>query len=838
VQARITHQHGGIAHDLVSRRLRWWLVLGAIACGAFIALFAPRVASARWTRVSSTPTGSEPYFVCSGHARRARCDVIEDPTRGADARGPVAAGAITSGPEQQVSPALFGNGKEGGYSPDELRGAYNLPSTSAGSGQTVAIVDAFDDPNAESDLKKYRAQYGIAECTAASGCFRKVDESGGTSYPEASVEWSPEISLDLDMVSAICPNCHILLVEASNEFSSSFANGEDEAAKLGATEISNSFGGETPSEPPEFAAAYDHPGIPITAAAGDHGFIVESPASNPHVIAVGGTTLVPAKNSRGWSETVWFEHEGAGTGSGCSEEPKPAWQADAGCPFRTNNDVAAVADPNTPVSVYDSYQSEGRSSWRLLGGTSVATPIVAASMALSNPYTRTLEGAKSLYLEADGLQGAGLLNDIVSGSNGSCGNYLCQAEKGYDGPTGVGSLDGPPEVPPPTAATDAAGSVGQTEARLSGTVDPNGGEVSECKFEYGPTASYGKSVPCSSGPGSGIDPVTVSATATELAAGSEFHYRLAISYPSGGAHGGDLAFTTLEVVEPPQSPPSVQAEGPTAITETSVTLTAKVDPNGAQVDECVFEYGTTASYGSNAPCTPSPGGGQEPVTVSAAISGLAASATYHFRVLANNAGGTSSSKDRFFETGSSKDRSFETLPEPSPTVSEEPPAQAQPPTIGASSKASVSPPLVSPIGGAQEPQAARSPSAPAAVVAVELARASFAVGSGGALVVPMRCPGVEQRCTGTITLRTLGAVTIGIAAHRAARRVLTLASSSFAIGGGRVLAVKLRLSSSARVLLARLRVLHARATIVARNGIGVADTTDRTVTIRALHGKG
>ena len=804
-------------------RLCW--AAGLVAMGlALIAAAAPQTANARWTRVARSPSSSEPHFACPVAEHRVHCDLIEDPSRGADASGPVAAGAITSGPEQQVSPALFGDGREGGYSPEDLRSAYNLPSTSAGSGQTVAIVDAFDDPNAESDLKTYRAQYGIAECTAANGCFRKVDESGGTSYPEASAEWSTEISLDLDMVSAVCPNCHILLVEAGNILSSNFANAEDEAAKLGATEISNSFGGETPSEPPEFAAAYDHPGIPITAAAGDHGFVVESPASNPHVIAVGGTTLVPAKNSRGWSESVWFEHEGAGTGSGCSEEPKPAWQADAGCPFRTNNDVAAVADPNTPVSVYDSYKSEGRSSWRLLGGTSAATPIVAAAMALSNPYTRSLEGAKSLYLEADGVQGAGLLNDVVSGGNGSCGNYLCEAEKGYDGPTGVGSLDGPPEVPPPTAATDAAGSVGQTEARLSGTVDPNGGEVSECKFEYGPTASYGKSVPCSSGPGSGVDPVTVSATAAGLAAGSEYHYRLAISYPSGGAHGADVAFTTLEAVEPPPSPPSVQAEGATAITETSTTLSAKVDPNGAQVDECVFEYGTTASYGSSAPCTPSPGGGQQTVTVSAAISDLVPSATYHFRVFASNVGGTSSSKDH----------SFETLPEPSPVVSEEPPAQAEPPATAGSSKVSPPPPLVSPIGGAQEPQAAPS----SAVMAVELARASFAVGSGGALLLPVRCLGTEQRCTGTIILRTLGAVTIGIAGHQAARRVLTLASSSFAIGGGRVLAVKLRLSSSARALLARLRVLHARATIVARNGIGVADATDRTVTIRALHAKG
>lgn len=186
-------------------RLGW--AAGLVAMGlALIAAAAPQTANARWTRVARSPSSSEPYFVCPVAEHRLNCDLIEDPSRGADARGPVAAGAITSGPEQQVSPALFGDGKEGGYSPEDLRSAYNLLSTSAGSGQTVAIVDAFDDPNAESDLKTYRAQYGIAECTAANGCFRKVNESGGTSYPEASAEWGTEISLDLDMVSAICPS--------------------------------------------------------------------------------------------------------------------------------------------------------------------------------------------------------------------------------------------------------------------------------------------------------------------------------------------------------------------------------------------------------------------------------------------------------------------------------------------------------------------------------------------------------------------------------------------------------------------------------------------------------
>jgi hypothetical protein len=276
----------------------------------------------------------------------------------------------------------------------------------------------------------------------------------------------------------------------------------------------------------------------------------------------------------------------------------------------------------------------------------------------------------------------------------------------------------------------------------------------------------------------------------------------------------------------------VQAEGAAAITETSATLSAKVDPNGVQVGECAFEYGATASYGSSAPCAPSPGDGQAAVTVSAVISGLTAGNTYHFRVLAVNAGGSTSSKDH----------SFETLTASASPVSQEPPAEPQLPatTTSGGGSGTSSPPLVSPIEVGEAPQTVSSLSAlsPPSGEAVELARASFAVSSAGELVVPVRCPGVEQRCTGTITLRTLGAVTVGIAGHQATRRVLTLASSSFAIGGGRVFAVKLRLSSSARALLARLRVLHARATIVAHNRIGASDATQKTVTIRALDGKG
>lgn len=384
-------------------------------------------------------------------------------------RGALRAGAITTGPEQEVSPELYGNGVEGGYSPENLRDAYDLPSASAGSGQTVAIVDAYDDPDAESDLNVYRAEYGIPSCETSTGCFRKVNDKGGTSYPKHSSAWAREISLDLDMVSAICPRCHLLLVEASDNLAHDLSRAEDEAVALGATEISNSFGAKEPSEPPEDAVAYDHPGIPITAAAGDYGYGVSSPASNPHVIAVGGTSLAPASTARGWEEVVWYELEDgrvSGTGSGCSREAKPPWQTDRGCPYRTTNDIAAVADPNTPVSVYDSYETTD--PWRLPGGTSVATPIIAATMALATDYTRSFEAAEPLYLEAV-ANGTDALDDITKGSNGSCGSYLCQAGPGYDGPTGLGSPYGVPEVGLP-AITKLSPSKGPTTGGTTVTI--------------------------------------------------------------------------------------------------------------------------------------------------------------------------------------------------------------------------------------------------------------------------------------------------------------------------------------------------------------------------------
>jgi subtilase family serine protease len=320
-----------------------------------------------------------------------------------------------------------------GYFPADLQSAYKLPSSTAGSGQTVGIVDAFDDPSAEADLGVYRAQFGLPACTTANGCFRKVAQNGSTNYPRRNGGWAQEISLDLDMVSAICPNCHILLVEAKSATIANLGAAVNEAATLGATEISNSYGGSDATD--ASAPFYHHPGIAVTASTGDSGFGVQFPASSHFVTAVGGTSLTRANNSRGWSETAW-----SGAGSGCStKNPALSGQAsfNTGCANRAVADVSADADPNTGVAVFDSFAFQGFSGWLVFGGTSVAAPIIASVYALAGnaasidnnfPYTH---------------DSAATMNDVTAGSNGSCSpSQLCTARAGWDGPTGLGTPNG------------------------------------------------------------------------------------------------------------------------------------------------------------------------------------------------------------------------------------------------------------------------------------------------------------------------------------------------------------------------------------------------------------
>src|SRR3954468_21978685 len=314
-----------------------------------------------------------------------------------------------------------------GYGPPDLQAAYALPSSTAGAGQTVAIVDAFDDPTAESDLAQYRSFYGLPACTTANGCFRKVNQSGGTlPMPLPEPDWSLEISLDLDMGSAVCPNCHILLVEATTNLNTDLYTAEDTAARLGANAISNSYGGSESSSETSQDVHFNHPGVAITARSGDDGFGVSYPAASRYLTAVGGTSLTRGGGTRGWTESAW-----SGAGSGCSAyEPKPAWQTDSGCSRRTVADVSAVADPNTGVAVLFAGQ------WFTVGGTSASSPIIASVYALAG-------NASSVNAGSYPYSHAGSLFDIATGSNGTCSPaYLCTGAPGYDGPTGLGTPNG------------------------------------------------------------------------------------------------------------------------------------------------------------------------------------------------------------------------------------------------------------------------------------------------------------------------------------------------------------------------------------------------------------
>ena len=319
--------------------------------------------------------------------------------------------------------------RPGSYGPTEFHTAYNLP-TAAPKQQTIAIVDAYDDPHIESDLAVYDSQYDLPPCTTGNGCFRKVDQNGGVNYPRSNAGWALEIALDVETAHEICQNCKILLVEASSNSLVNLAAAVDEAALLGANVISSSYGGrEYSGETSD--QSYNHPGIAITASSGDNGYGIEYPAASPFVTAVGGTTLDLNHDGSYSSESAW-----SGAGSGCSALiAKPSWQTDTGCNGRAVADVSADADPSTGAAVYDSIRLQGRQGWFQVGGTSLAAPLIAAVYALAG-------NAGSVDYGAYPYAHTKWLHDVTSGSNGKCGSSLCTAGAGFDGPTGLGTPNG------------------------------------------------------------------------------------------------------------------------------------------------------------------------------------------------------------------------------------------------------------------------------------------------------------------------------------------------------------------------------------------------------------
>jgi subtilase family serine protease len=335
-----------------------------------------------------------------------------------------------------------------GYAPADLAAAYNntLPAPGASwlwNGQTVGIVDAYRNLNAAADLAAYRSQFGLPACPAGS-CFTEMGENGpGSALPAGNTSWGQEIDLDLEMVSATCPMCKIVLVDGNSASLADLGTSVNTAVSNGATAaVSNSYGASEFRSEGSYGSYYNHPGTAITVSSGDGGYGVEFPAALDTVTAVGGTSLSHAGNTRGWSETVW-----SGAGSGCSAYvTQQSYQAkvlpNTSCSRRVVTDVAAVADPNTGVAVYDSYGSSGGANWFVFGGTSVASPIIASFYA----QAKAAGGPAIQYSQTIYSAPSGSLNDVTSGSNGRCTSrrntstaFLCTGEVGYDGPTGMGT---------------------------------------------------------------------------------------------------------------------------------------------------------------------------------------------------------------------------------------------------------------------------------------------------------------------------------------------------------------------------------------------------------------
>jgi subtilase family serine protease len=330
--------------------------------------------------------------------------------------------------------------------------AYTYPFAVGKSSTIIAIVDAFGYPNAEADLAFYRKLYSLPACTTANGCFKKLNEWGAAAnYPAANAGWADETALDLDMASAMCPQCKIILVEAANSSSANLGTAVDTAVKKGAHVVSNSYGGPEAGSA-SFNPYYNHPGVAITVSTGDDGYddwtaaapnTPNFPATSQFVTAVGGTSLYFSE-ATGFFQTAWLS-DGGGGGSGCSTiYPKPSWQKDTLCKKRMEADVSAVGDPNTGVAVYGpcgttcSAGSQFTPGWSVYGGTSVAAPLVGGIYA-ANGGTVTLGSPYAAGVHLTDVK-AGTNGNTTTGSPGNCGGtYYCVAGVGYDGPTGMGT---------------------------------------------------------------------------------------------------------------------------------------------------------------------------------------------------------------------------------------------------------------------------------------------------------------------------------------------------------------------------------------------------------------
>ncbi|HSZ69727.1 MAG TPA: S53 family peptidase [Solirubrobacteraceae bacterium] len=520
------------------------LTLAALALACATAPVASRAAEYRALPVCRTPSPGRAGCLAFELAPRpgsSSAASLPAPARARLRARELAGGDSESAPAAEAAPQAHP------VTPEELHSAYGLPDTlpQGAAQQTIALVDAYNDPHAEGDLKVYDEAAGLTECTATNGCFAQVNQNGEAAHlpfpqsaaalaakeatcagsgaketereheareaacgeVEEAASWGVEISTDVDVAHSICENCRIRLVEAASSSYPDLEAAERTAARPvaaggeGASVISNSWGGEEPADEIP-SSAFNDPGIVVTAAAGDFGYLdwteaqaaaaakrayysgADYPASSPDVVAVGATKLTlsgEGSSAKRALETVWNEDpdpEGmdyGAAGGGCSAYfAAPEWQtevhdwSDVGCGTGTQSkravaDVSADGDPYSGVYVYDSSEVAKPDEFLIIGGTSVASPIIAATFALAGGANGVAYPAQTLYSHL----GAQSLYDVTAGGNGKCdgiydsgcagsmnplsplapldcgeGVLICNAASGYDGPTGVGTPNG------------------------------------------------------------------------------------------------------------------------------------------------------------------------------------------------------------------------------------------------------------------------------------------------------------------------------------------------------------------------------------------------------------
>jgi PKD repeat protein len=782
--------------------IRKWVALAVILCAL---MSAPAPAA----RAQSSPAFRETRYakispVCpAAQPGGATCFALARIPVSAAAAGEVGVRPYT------VNHALE-SGPAGGYTPSELASAYGYEPTAGGAGQTVAIVDAYDDPNIESDLGAFDTHYGIAACTEANGCFTKVSQTGSrTSLPEAdTMGWSVEISLDVETAHSTCPECKILLVEADNTNFENLSAAVSEAIALGATEVSNSYGGPEGELETAEKAAFNHPGVVITAATGDYGYDdwtrlnegyepparPNMPASLPSVVAVGGTTLELNNEGKRSSETVWngngplddSEYAEGASGGGCSTlfSAQP-WQREApgfaasGCGNkRLSADVAAVANPYTGFDIYDSYDCgeecenyKRGADWVTIGGTSLATPLISSLYALAGGSNGVSYPALTLYGH---LRESSALYDITEGGNGFCDaapefecghpdafgalvegyalrvdceyTTACDAAPGFDGPSGVGAPNGLGLFKPllPTAAITLPAA---TKAGVAATFNA---AASSDPYPGGSISSYswswGDGTPTSGG---------ATPTHTYLAPG-EYTVALTVTDNYG-------------------------------LTSTSILKSVTVAARTAKELEEEAEAKKKAE--------------EELVALKKAEEAAAVKTAEEEAASLQKAKEEAIAKKTAEEvTAAAKKLEAETVAVAAKRRQEEEAAKIQ-------------------VLGIQEV----SPD-------VALISKPLRATASGVVIIKISCPAGDAKCAGTLTVRTQKAVTFTVARKPKAKAVvITFGSAPFTIAGGKVVTVVLHPSAKARALLKRLHALGVRVTIVAQNA-GGASRTGQTIT--------